>query len=46
MTPTLVAVLCWRGSAEPASGDRADFHRQFNAQMLEFLRKHLPSRER
>jgi predicted dienelactone hydrolase len=31
---------------DPPGFDRADFHREFNAQMLDFFRKHLPSHER
>lgn len=31
---------------DPPGFDRADFHRHFNAQVLEFLRKHMPSHER
>ena len=31
---------------DPPGFDRADFHRQLNAQMLEFFRNHLPSHER
>jgi predicted dienelactone hydrolase len=31
---------------DPPDFDRSGFHREFNAQMLEFLRKHLPSHER
>jgi predicted dienelactone hydrolase len=31
---------------DPPGFDRADFHREFNAQMLDFFRKHLPPHDR
>lgn len=31
---------------DPPGFERADFHRDFNAQVLEFFRKHSPSHER
>jgi hypothetical protein len=35
--------MSFQCSDDPPGFDRADFHREFNAQILEFFRKYLPS---